>query len=395
MEWLKYILKVSTYTLLFLAVAHSSKAQIKVGEIAPELSIKDWIKNVPDSKDLKGKFIVIDFWATWCAPCLETLPHMNTLVEQNKSRKDLVFLALTDEKKDKVNSLLKRVSFSAAVVTDPTRKIFDEYKIDQIPTCVIIDDKSKIKWVGHPSKLNNQIIQNILNGQSPESLPIDENPSPQRMSKVADSLSKRYGTYFMDDEIKEYFNLGPLSAEKAIMKMWGGRKIIVVGYSLKDEFANFLHVASNQVVLPEKIAKSRLSYLYKTKEIRKDSVLFNLILDRLNLKYKIKDTLVEVMQFEVVDKGLLKKVEADPLSKSSRASSSESYIGVVNSSFSSFKSEIEDAFNTIVVLKEEKNFEKKVSLTLKKDNLESLKTALKSYGIEVSFLKKIMPAYIF
>lgn len=177
------------------------QAQIKSGEQAPELLIKDWIKNVPDDRNLEGKFIVIDFWATWCAPCLETVPHMNKLVEQNRSRKDLVFLALTDEKKDIVNPLLKRVSFSAAVVSDPTRKIFDDYKINQIPTCVIIDDKRLIKWVGHPSKLNNEIIQNILNRENPELLAIDKNPTPERSSRVADSLSKRYGTYFNDDEI--------------------------------------------------------------------------------------------------------------------------------------------------------------------------------------------------
>ncbi|RZK68953.1 MAG: redoxin domain-containing protein [Pedobacter sp.] len=151
-------IRITAFLFGILSFVNLSNAQVKVGEKAPELVIKEWIKNVPKSKDLKGKFIVIDFWATWCAPCLETVPHFNKLIEQNKSRNDLVFLALTDEKRDKVDFLLKRVSFSAAVVSDPSRKIFDDYKIDRIPTCVIIDDKNQIKWVGHSGILNNEMI---------------------------------------------------------------------------------------------------------------------------------------------------------------------------------------------------------------------------------------------
>ncbi|MES2827140.1 MAG: TlpA disulfide reductase family protein [Bacteroidota bacterium] len=370
-------------------------AQIKVGEHAPEISIKDWIKNLPASKDLKGKFIVIDFWATWCAPCLETVPYLNTLIEQNKTRKDLIFLALTDERREKVNLLLKKVSFSAAVVTDPSRKIFDDYKIDRIPVCIIIDDKNQVKWVGHTGKLNNEIIQNILNGREADLLAIDRNPSPERMSKVADSLSKRYGAYFNDDEVKEYFNFGPLSVEKSIMQVFMGNKRMVIGFPLKAEIADFLRISDNQVILPERFSKTRISYIYKTKERRDDDVLLNMILDRLNLAYKVKDTLTEVMQLEVVDKGLLKKYESEDIASTSRISTSESYIGVLNGRFSSIKGEVEEAFNTIVVLKNEKDFEKKMSLTISRDNLENLKASLKTYGIELSFVKKVMKEYVF
>lgn len=373
----------------------SAKAQMKIGEIAPQLAIKDWIKNVPESKDLSGKFLVIDFWATWCAPCLETVPHFNKLIEQNKSRRNLVFLALTDEKRDKVNFLLKKVAFSAAVVTDPSRKIFDDYKVDKIPVCIIIDDKGRVKWVGHTGKLNNEIIQNILNRENPDLLAIDKNPTPERRSRVADSLSKRYGAYFNDDEVKEYFNFGPLTIEKSIMQVYTGVKRMSIGYTLKSELAELLRISDNQIVIPEKLFKTRISYIYKTKERRNDAILLSMILDRLNLKYKIVDTLNDVMQLAVFDKGLLNKFAAPDIAITSRTSSSESYIGVLQGRFSSFKSEIEEAFNTIVLLKDEKDFDKKVSITIRKDNLENLKTSLRAYGVEVSFVKRPMKAYVF
>ena len=388
-------IRITAFLFGILSFVNLSNAQVKVGEKAPELVIKEWIKNVPKSKDLKGKFIVIDFWATWCAPCLETVPHFNKLIEQNKSRNDLVFLALTDEKRDKVDFLLKRVSFSVAVVSDPSRKIFDDYKIDRIPTCVIIDDKNQIKWVGHSGILNNEIIQNILNREDPNVRAIDKNPSPERLSKVADSILKRYSAYFNDDEIKEYFNFGPLTIEKNIMQVFMGNKRMSIGSNLGSQLSELLKVSANQIVLPEKLSKTRIAYIYKTKERRNDDDLAKLILDRMNLSYSTIDTLIDVMQLEVVDKGLISKFASQDIATSSRISSSDTYIGVLQGHFSSVKKEIEDSFNTIVVLKNEKDFDGKVSLTFKRDNLDNLKASLKNYGIAVSFAKQPMKAYVF
>jgi len=320
---------------------------------------------------------------------------MNNIVEKYESRKDLVFLALTDEKKSKVDLLLKRVPFSAAVVSDDTRKTMDAFKITQIPTCVIIDDKNEIKWVGHSAKLTDEILEKILNRQDPATIKDEKPITPEQITKIADSISKRYGTYFMDDEVKEYFNFAPLTVEKAVMDFSNGNKIMVIGYSLKDQLARYFHISSNQIVLPAELANKRISYIYKTKETRKDDKLRDLILQQLNLKFTVADSLIEVMQLDVVDKKLFSKLAADPIASVSHASSSKSFAAVSNGKFGALKTEIEDAFNTIVVLKDEQDFAKKLSLTVKIDNIENLKASLMACGIEASTVKKSLPTYRF
>ena len=388
--------KISVLIFSLLLFTNVLKAQLKAGDMAPMISITDWISNIPDDKNLEGKFLIVDFWATWCAPCLESVPHMNNLVDKYKSRKDLAFLAITDEKQAKVEGLLKRVPFSSAVVSDVTRTTLNDYKIKAIPACVVIDDRGQIKWVGHSSKINSKIIDKILKRENPESVDIDTKYTAKEASKITDSLSKRYGAYFMDDQVKEYFDFGPLTAEKPRMKMSIPTKIIVIGMSLKDQFSQFFKVSANQIVLPEKLSKGLMSYIYKTKVQRNDKELMKLILQRLNLRYRTSDSLMEVMQLEVVDKELFKKYALMPGGiPNSNISSSETYSAIFNSPFSQLKSSIEGAFNETIVLENEGDFKNKISMTIKKDNLENLKSSLKSYGIEVSSVTKKIPMYKF
>ena len=64
------------------------------GKPAPKLALKDWINSKPLTlKDLKGKIIVLDFWATWCGPCLAAIPHTNEMME-NYADKGVVFIGV-------------------------------------------------------------------------------------------------------------------------------------------------------------------------------------------------------------------------------------------------------------------------------------------------------------
>jgi thiol-disulfide isomerase/thioredoxin len=80
-------------------------------EKAPLINVTNWIS---PSKQivLKNKFIVLDFWATWCAPCLAAIPHLNDLQKQLGSDKEIVFLSMSDESVEKINKILPRFKFN-------------------------------------------------------------------------------------------------------------------------------------------------------------------------------------------------------------------------------------------------------------------------------------------
>lgn len=78
----------------------------------PELTLESLNGETISLQDYKGKYIIINWWATSCAPCRKEIPGLNKLVEKYKSNQDLVFLSIAFDRKERLNSFLKRNEFN-------------------------------------------------------------------------------------------------------------------------------------------------------------------------------------------------------------------------------------------------------------------------------------------
>jgi uncharacterized protein (TIGR03435 family) len=139
---------------------------LQIGEPAPPLRLAE-ILQAPESADttwekLHGKVVVLDFWATWCGPCVASLPHWNELALQFRD-KPVVFVAISDENKDVVTSFLKRRTISSWIglegITQSTR---DRYGIRGIPTTIIVNQQGITVARIHPVQLEAKHIQEVL-----------------------------------------------------------------------------------------------------------------------------------------------------------------------------------------------------------------------------------------
>jgi thiol-disulfide isomerase/thioredoxin len=70
--------------LIFLTGILYSQDTLRVGDKAPKINITDYLLNAPKDKKIENKFVILEFWATWCAPCLGSVPHLNDLVKKFK-----------------------------------------------------------------------------------------------------------------------------------------------------------------------------------------------------------------------------------------------------------------------------------------------------------------------
>ena len=139
------------------------------GDPAPPLNLEKLLQAPADAVAswdvLKGKVVVLEFWATWCGPCIEAVPHLNDLADEFKE-KSVQFIAITDEKESVVQPFLKRKAMRAWVGLDTDRSMFKDYGVSGIPHTVVVGTNGVIAWVTHPTGLSAAMINNVLAGKT-------------------------------------------------------------------------------------------------------------------------------------------------------------------------------------------------------------------------------------
>jgi uncharacterized protein (TIGR03435 family) len=113
---------------------------------------------------LKGKVVVLEFWATWCGPCIAAIPHLNELADAFKDQ-PVQFIAITDEEESVVAPFLKRKPIHAWVGLDTDKSMQKDYAISGIPHTVVIDRKGKVAAITYPAVLTKQHLTDLVAGR--------------------------------------------------------------------------------------------------------------------------------------------------------------------------------------------------------------------------------------
>lgn len=131
-------------------------AKSVINQKAPELQVEEWLTDQPNTK---GKFVLIDFWATWCGPCKRAIPELNHY--QKEFKENLVVIGLSDESASKVKGL-KSPKIEYANAVDTKSRLYRDLKIKAIPHCILIDPKGIVRWEGYPLLKGHQLTSKII-----------------------------------------------------------------------------------------------------------------------------------------------------------------------------------------------------------------------------------------
>lgn len=118
---------------------------------APEIELKDLEGNTVSLAKLKGKIVILDFWATWCGPCKASFPAMQKAVDTYKNNKDIVFLFINTfenvkDKKQNAKKFIDKMKYTFHVLLDEENKAANDYGVGGIPTKVVIGKDGNIKF---------------------------------------------------------------------------------------------------------------------------------------------------------------------------------------------------------------------------------------------------------
>lgn len=109
-----------------------------IGNPAPEFTVTDSERTV-DLKELKGKVVVLNFWATWCPPCVDEMPSLVQMQKQLKDKGVTVLAVSTDDDARQYHAFLEKNRIDLLTVRDPRQKSNELYGTFKFPETYIID----------------------------------------------------------------------------------------------------------------------------------------------------------------------------------------------------------------------------------------------------------------
>jgi len=165
--------KIIAATMLGLsALLVSATHALDLGDPAPDLTLSGVVKGDAVAPSLKesGKITVVEFWATWCGPCRQSIPHLTELQKKYKD-KNVRIIGISDETEEQVKPFVEKQgeAMDYTVALDQEKKTWAAYAepfgLTGIPHAFVVDAAGTLAWHGHPMDGMDEVIAKLVEGK--------------------------------------------------------------------------------------------------------------------------------------------------------------------------------------------------------------------------------------
>ncbi len=148
---------------------------LRVGDPAPPLRVTRWLNGDPVARFEPGKVYVLDFWATWCGPCLQTMPHLGKLAKEHEAA-GLVVIPVTTMTGSNSRAAIDSFVLASGPKLGLTFAVCDDRRMEDawfeaagqggIPCSFVVDKSGKVAFIGHPMELDD-VLPGLLAAAGP------------------------------------------------------------------------------------------------------------------------------------------------------------------------------------------------------------------------------------
>ena len=151
------------------AILPDASAALKVGDNAPKPAVGSWAQGDPVKAFEGDKVYLIEFWATWCGPCVQVIPHLNELAKRHEKEGLVVIGQNLGEDEAKVKAFIKKMGSKMGyrVAVDDAAGTMSKTWLkaagqNGIPCAFVVDKKGRIAYIGHPMSLDEALLKKLL-----------------------------------------------------------------------------------------------------------------------------------------------------------------------------------------------------------------------------------------
>ncbi len=243
---------------LFIYSFSNAQVTLKIGDDAPPFKYSKWVKGTPVTSFEKNRLYAVEFWATWCGPCIAAMPHLSELAEKYKANATFIGFNIWEKTGDKpyesslpavtnfVKNMGKKMDYNVAAdnndqyMGNKWMKAAGQYGI---PATFLVKE-GKIVWIGHPDKLDS-IMQLAIAGKYDVLSFKRSFEKSSESTKMAEIISQFYEPAMAAIKAKEFdkafalLDEGEKSAPKLAMVF---KRVRVKALLSKDEEAGLNYI---------------------------------------------------------------------------------------------------------------------------------------------------------